>query len=156
MVAAPAMGLTCASPARFAHPIRNVPSAPQRFISTAAVRSLQPTYTNDRRQRTPITRRYYATAPPGDIAVIGGGITGLTTAYYLARWLPPSSRVTLYEGADRQGGWIQTVKETDGGVVHFENGPRMLRGLGKAGFRADDYVFYDLVLHRCPRRDLGS
>ena len=54
--------------------------------------------------------------------------------------------MTLYESADRQGGWIHTVKkETDGGVVHFENGPRMLRGLGKTGFRADDYVFYDLV-----------
>lgn len=81
--------------------------------------------------------------------MIGGGITGLTTAYYLARWLPSSSRVTLYEGAGRQGGWIHTVKEeTDGGVVHFENGPRMLRGLGKTGFRADDYVFYDLVWSR--------
>lgn len=83
--------------------------------------------------------------------MIGGGITGLTTAYYLARWLPSSSRVTLYEGAGRQGGWIHTVKEeTGGGVVHSENGPRMLRGLGKTGFRADDYVFYDLVWTRVP------
>ena len=78
--------------------------------------------------------------------MIGGGITGLTTAHYLARWLPPSSRVTLYEAGDRLGGWIHTVRrETECGVVHFENGPRMLRGLGRAGFRADDYVFYDLV-----------
>ena len=98
-------------------------------------------------RREPRARRHVATVPANDVAVIGGGLTGLTTAYYLARRLPSSSRVTLYEGADRLGGWIHTVKKTtpDGGVVHFENGPRILRGLGKTGFRADDYVFYDLV-----------
>lgn len=140
------MSLTRALPARAPFPILNTPSAPRRFLSTAAFHALQPTFTDGRRQRTPISRRYYATSPPENIAVIGGGITGLTTAYYLARWLPSSSRVTLYEAANREGGWVHTVeKEADGGVVHFENGPRMLRGLGKTGFRADDYVFYDLV-----------
>lgn len=102
-------------------------------------------------------RRHYTTAPPEHVAVVGGGMTGLTTAYYLARWLPSSSRVTLYDSADRLGGWVHTVRREspDGGVVHFENGPRMLRGLGKAGFRADDYVFYDLVWAGRPSAPLG-
>ncbi|SPN96957.1 uncharacterized protein DNG_00475 [Cephalotrichum gorgonifer] len=99
---------------------------------------------------TVLPRRSYATtaaAPPENIAVIGGGITGLTTAYYLARLLPATSRVTLYEAADEIGGWIHTHKEEapGGGTVHFEKGPRMLRGLGGSGFRGDDYVFYDMI-----------
>lgn len=97
-------------------------------------------------------RRGYSTghspkAPPEKVAVLGGGITGLTTAYYLAKFLPATSTITLYEANDRIGGWIDTVKKTapDGQPVYFENGPRMLRGLGGSGFRADDYVFYDMV-----------
>ncbi|PKS06364.1 hypothetical protein jhhlp_007112 [Lomentospora prolificans] len=96
-------------------------------------------------------RRGYATVssrqgPPENVAVIGGGITGLTTAYYLAKFLPKTSKITLYEAHDRVGGWIHTIKKEapDGQPVYFENGPRMLRGLGGSGFRADDYVFYDL------------
>lgn len=62
-----------------------------------------------------------------DAAVIGGGITGLTTAFRLAQD-PSCSKVTLYEGSNRLGGWIQSeTVEVDDGEVVFEYGPRTLR-----------------------------
>ncbi len=51
------------------------------------------------------------------IAVIGAGLTGLTTAYYLQK---KGIDVTVFEKADRPGGVIHTVQR-DG--FTFENGP---------------------------------
>ena len=51
------------------------------------------------------------------VAVIGAGLTGLTTAYYLKK---KGVDVTVYEKADRAGGVIQTVSRN--GFI-FENGP---------------------------------
>lgn len=61
-------------------------------------------------------------------AVIGGGISGLSTAYYLQRAFP-NAQVTLYEGTDRIGGWLRSF-EKDGYL--FEGGPVSLRG-GRQG-----------------------
>jgi len=52
-----------------------------------------------------------------DIVVIGAGLTGLTTAYTLAR---KGCKVTVIESSDRAGGQIHTHRE--GGFV-FESGP---------------------------------
>jgi len=46
------------------------------------------------------------------VAVIGGGITGLSAAYYL-RQLQPSARITLFEGGSRLGGNIRTELRQD-------------------------------------------
>ena len=60
------------------------------------------------------------------IAIIGGGIAGLTAAWQLARLAPESAssgsglRVSLFEASNRLGGIIQTVRE--GGFV-IETGP---------------------------------
>ncbi|KAI9925138.1 oxygen-dependent protoporphyrinogen oxidase [Aspergillus wentii] len=64
---------------------------------------------------------------PYDAAVIGGGITGLTTAFRLSQD-PSCAQVTLYEKSSRIGGWInsETIPVDDGKVV-FEYGPRTLR-----------------------------
>ncbi|KAM5466658.1 oxygen-dependent protoporphyrinogen oxidase [Microsporum audouinii] len=60
------------------------------------------------------------------VAVIGGGITGLATAFHLAQ--QRTTQVTLYEKSRQLGGWMQseTVDTGDGKVV-FEYGPRTLR-----------------------------
>lgn len=57
------------------------------------------------------------------ITVLGGGISGLTAAYYLS-FNRPRVNVNLYETASRFGGWIQT--ETKDGRI-FEVGPRTIR-----------------------------
>lgn len=98
-----------------------------------------------------LSRRRYATLNEnGHIAVVGGGLTGLTTAYYLTKQLPSTAKITLYEGSDRLGGWIQTDRvpvDVDGvkGTVSFERGPRTLSSLHTSSWRFDDLILYDLV-----------
>ncbi|RYO82993.1 hypothetical protein DL762_006328 [Monosporascus cannonballus] len=82
-----------------------------------------------------------------EIAVLGGGITGLTTAHYLARYAP-DAHVTLYEASDRLGGWIDAASVPAGngreGEVLLQRGPRMLRS-GSSSNRYDDLVLYDVI-----------
>ena len=54
------------------------------------------------------------------ILIIGGGITGLSAAWY-AHKRYPDAHITLLEKSGRLGGWIRTVIE--GGFL-FEKGPR--------------------------------
>jgi oxygen-dependent protoporphyrinogen oxidase len=62
-----------------------------------------------------------------NIAVLGGGITGLSTAYYLSKELP-TANITLYEAGDRLGGWLHSKHvDTGNGKVVFEQGPRSIR-----------------------------
>lgn len=68
-----------------------------------------------------------------NIAVLGSGVTGLTTAYYLTQFAP-NMKVTIYEGSDRLGGWLQSKHiDVRGGQVVFEQGPRTLRPISPAG-----------------------
>ncbi len=55
--------------------------------------------------------------PPKRIAVIGGGITGLAAAHRLIN-LDSQVRVTLFEGSERLGGIIQTVRQ-DGFLIEL-------------------------------------
>ncbi|KAG6040374.1 hypothetical protein E4U41_000695 [Claviceps citrina] len=98
-----------------------------------------------------IRRRYASLNDNGHIAVVGGGLTGLTTAYYLAKQLPVTAKITLYEGSDRLGGWIRTDRvpvDVDGvrGTVSFERGPRTLSSLHTSTWRFDDLILYDLAI----------
>lgn len=64
---------------------------------------------------------------PEHVAVLGGGITGLSAAAMAAK-LHPDAKVTVYESSDRLGGWVQSeVVETSDGPVIFEQGLRSLR-----------------------------
>ncbi|GKT42366.1 protoporphyrinogen oxidase [Colletotrichum spaethianum] len=90
------------------------------------------------------------TKVPKEVAIIGGGITGLTAAHYLAKLLPETSNITVYEAANRLGGWIHTQEvevEVNGqkNIVRFERGPRTLRGMGKDTWKFDDFVLFDLM-----------
>ncbi|PZP87062.1 MAG: hypothetical protein DI582_00940 [Azospirillum brasilense] len=46
--------------------------------------------------------------PPEQLAIIGGGISGLTAAYYALKNGQDPASITIYEGAGRLGGKIQT------------------------------------------------
>ena len=62
-----------------------------------------------------------------EVAVLGGGITGLSTAFNITTCLP-DTKITIYEAGSRLGGWMnsETVHVDDGEVL-FEWGPRTLR-----------------------------
>lgn len=71
---------------------------------------------------------------PQTIAILGGGITGLSSAFYLSRKFP-SAVIFLLERQNRLGGWIQSQRvqlPNNLGSVLLEGGPRTLRPNGKS------------------------
>jgi oxygen-dependent protoporphyrinogen oxidase len=75
-----------------------------------------------------IRSRYSSSAAyPERIAVLGGGVAGLASAYFVSREFP-KSKVTIFEAGDQIGGWIKSKKvKVPGGDIVFELGPRTLR-----------------------------
>lgn len=65
------------------------------------------------------------------VVILGGGISGLTSAWSLARTCPQYD-VLLLEASHRLGGWIHSERMADIGTVH-ELGPRSLRVAQDAG-----------------------
>ena len=76
-----------------------------------------------------------------NIAIIGGGITGLSTALFLTKEIP-NAKITIFEQKDRLGGWLDSERlKVDGGDVLFEWGPRSLRSdLGGSGYFTESLV----------------
>uniref|UniRef100_A0A8C4WX08 Protoporphyrinogen oxidase n=1 Tax=Eptatretus burgeri TaxID=7764 RepID=A0A8C4WX08_EPTBU len=72
------------------------------------------------------------------IAVLGGGITGLSASYYLSRVKAGIKKVVLVEASGRLGGWLHSLRLDSGAV--FELGPRALRPAGNAGANALNLV----------------
>ncbi|XP_058504191.1 protoporphyrinogen oxidase [Solea solea] len=64
------------------------------------------------------------------VAVLGGGIGGLATAYYLCK-SPQITKVIVLESSSRLGGWLWSTRRSDGAV--FEHGPRGIRPAGAVG-----------------------
>lgn len=64
------------------------------------------------------------------IVILGAGISGLATAWFLKKQLGSQATIQIIEKSSRAGGWIQTV-HTD--QFLFEQGPRSCRtrGAGK-------------------------
>ena len=48
------------------------------------------------------------------IAIVGGGISGLTCAFWLKKF---GHKVTLFEKKNHLGGWIQSTKTPLGSIV---------------------------------------
>ena len=71
------------------------------------------------------------------VVVLGGGISGLSATWHLAKHLPKTASITLVDRSDRLGGWVHTVKK-DGFL--FETGPRTLRPMGEGGTITLDMV----------------
>ncbi|KAF9431420.1 oxygen-dependent protoporphyrinogen oxidase [Entomortierella beljakovae] len=82
--------------------------------------------------------------PRTHIAVIGGGISGLSTAWYLARTAPSNVAITLLEGSKRIGGWLHSDRIDDphnpGGSILLERGPRSLRPQGISGLNTLEMI----------------
>lgn len=66
--------------------------------------------------------------------VLGGGIGGLSAAYYLLKQSAQSNAPLLFEASNRFGGWIKTDYLSTDKKVRFEIGPRTLRPKGIEGF----------------------
>lgn len=66
------------------------------------------------------------------VIVLGGGISGLAASYHLIRG-PSPPKVILVEGSKRLGGWIRSIRGSDGAI--FELGPRGIRPAGALGAR---------------------
>ena len=81
-----------------------------------------------------VCRRYASgSREVNHVAVLGGGITGLSAAHYITQEFP-NAKVTLLERQPRLGGWLHSTQVATGdGKVTFESGPRSLRLQGANG-----------------------
>jgi protoporphyrinogen/coproporphyrinogen III oxidase len=61
------------------------------------------------------------------VVVLGAGISGLATAWFLKKKLGASVSLTIVEKSPRVGGWIQTQQKEE---FLFEQGPRSCRSSG--------------------------
>ncbi|XP_071031202.1 protoporphyrinogen oxidase-like isoform X2 [Oncorhynchus clarkii lewisi] len=64
------------------------------------------------------------------MAVLGGGIGGLSACFHLSK-SHQVSKIVLLEGDGRFGGWLSSTRREDGAV--FEHGPRGIRPAGAVG-----------------------
>lgn len=84
---------------------------------------------------------------PSSVAILGGGVSGLSAAYYLSK-SSPKTKILVIEGSKRVGGWIRSQRvspgfhsststanatDSDSNKVLFEVGPRSLRPVGPGG-----------------------
>ena len=75
------------------------------------------------------------------LADVGGGISGLASAWHLTRVLPPSTPITVFEASSRTGGWVKSVRvQRPGGSVLVETGPHLLRVNAASGYAGLELV----------------
>lgn len=72
-----------------------------------------------------------------DAVIIGGGISGLSAAYFLERAHPHLSSL-LIEARPHVGGWVQTITLPSG--QQYESGPRSLRLRGESALATTDLI----------------
>ncbi|CAK9302413.1 unnamed protein product [Gordionus sp. m RMFG-2023] len=110
-----------------------------------------------------------------NIVILGGGISGLSSAYYLLK--STNAKVTIIEKSKSIGGWIKS-HQYDNNIV-LERGPRTIRAYGFAakstlnlmhniglddkiiGIKSNDpratnrYIYYNNHLHKLPSNILS-
>ncbi|KAK4705629.1 protoporphyrinogen/coproporphyrinogen III oxidase, partial [Phenoliferia sp. Uapishka_3] len=121
--------------------------------ATRSLRHLRATFT------TPLALshriRYFSSspvtsndAPNTTVAIVGGGLSGLSSAFYFLKALTPearkSTKVVIFEKEKRTGGWCHSVpvslqggvvtKSEEGHSMIFETGPRSIRPVGLQGW----------------------
>lgn len=125
------------------HPQRR-PFSTLPLVGETGFPSIHNTQHNGRRQISGTVK----SKEPKSIAVLGGGLTGLATAWYITRFMP-HAKVTIYESSGRLGGWLdtETVNVTglngEKGTIQFERGARMVKPYGITKW--DDLAFYEMV-----------
>ncbi|XP_055677166.1 protoporphyrinogen oxidase [Lutzomyia longipalpis] len=65
-------------------------------------------------------------------SILGGGLSGLSAAFYLLQKGVSGRQIQLFEASARYGGWIKSVQQK-GGEFIFECGPRTIRPVGESG-----------------------
>lgn len=118
----------CQTQSRGLHGIQQPSDGLRRGVSRCLVSSDKRTICNRQRRHA---RTFSATTvvldTVKDVAILGGGITGLATAHYLSEEYP-DAKITLYESKPHLGGWMNTkAVDVGNGEVMFESGPRSLR-----------------------------
>ncbi|MDE3045379.1 MAG: protoporphyrinogen oxidase [Verrucomicrobiota bacterium] len=100
------------------------------------------------------------------IAILGGGISGLSAAWFLLKKYP-DAKISLFEASPRLGGWIDTHQA---GPFLFEQGPRTFQtarcpellqlikelGLQKEVIYSDPAASRRYLWHQGKLRSLGS
>lgn len=71
------------------------------------------------------------------VVVLGGGLSGLSAAYYLLKKFPQKT-ITLIESSERTGGWIRSTRNSKG--YTFEQGPRTIRPSGIQGINTLELI----------------
>lgn len=75
------------------------------------------------------------------IAIVGGGISGLSCAYYLNKFCRPllgGRKIYIIEASKKTGGWLRS-RRFDDGVIH-ELGPRSIRCTDHIGINTINLV----------------
>ncbi|KAJ4315451.1 oxygen-dependent protoporphyrinogen oxidase [Neodidymelliopsis sp. IMI 364377] len=112
--------------------------------STLRARALRPLLSS---QCTHLRFSSTSAAHPERIAVLGGGIAGLSTAYFTSKEFP-NSKITIYESGNEAGGWLKSKRvEVPGGHVLFETGPRTLRNATVTAHLIEELGLVDKVIY---------
>lgn len=76
-----------------------------------------------------ISKGDLSTDTPLKVAILGGGISGLSLAYFLKKRSQTPLSISVFEKSEIPGGWIRSSVEEG---FFFEQGPRSLRGQDSA------------------------
>ena len=88
-----------------------------------------------------VLSRVYSTTRSPSITIVGGGISGLSAAFFLQKAIP-QAQITVIEQAQQLGGWVSSKKVLNEKQEHivFEEGPRSLRPGGLPGLNVLDLI----------------